>query len=185
MFPRSSGRPALDVRKVEPSNQHWTEHYSMFWAPGPPAQTAQRPAKTDNSSGIARHNTLPDYSETMKPTTVTSFAVRRTQHRLQLVQNAAARVVLGVSRYSHVTPLLRELHWLPVVFRVRFKVLVMTYKVLHGMGAPAAGINFPPPSALPQRGPPQGATGQRMSTGGPQGEGVLCGRAGFMEPSSG
>ncbi|XP_058042561.1 retinoic acid-induced protein 2 isoform X2 [Ahaetulla prasina] len=54
--------------------------------------------------------------------------------RLQLVQNAAARVIVGATRCSHVTPLLRSLHWLPVVFRVRFKILVTTFKALHGLG---------------------------------------------------
>uniref|UniRef100_A0A8C6XMC9 Reverse transcriptase domain-containing protein n=1 Tax=Naja naja TaxID=35670 RepID=A0A8C6XMC9_NAJNA len=57
-----------------------------------------------------------------------------TIRRFQLVQNAAARVVMGVSWYTHVMPLLRELHWLPVALRVRFKVLVLTFKVLHGLG---------------------------------------------------
>ncbi|KAM3835771.1 uncharacterized protein M6D78_010277 [Vipera latastei] len=55
----------------------------------------------------------------------------RTTRRLQLVQNAAAQVVMGVSRYSHVTSLLRERHWLPVALQMRFKVLVMTYKALN------------------------------------------------------
>uniref|UniRef100_M3XJ80 Reverse transcriptase domain-containing protein n=1 Tax=Latimeria chalumnae TaxID=7897 RepID=M3XJ80_LATCH len=32
--------------------------------------------------------------------------------RLQLVQNSAARVVKNVSRFDHITPVLRELHWL-------------------------------------------------------------------------
>ncbi|XP_058024513.1 uncharacterized protein LOC131190935, partial [Ahaetulla prasina] len=54
--------------------------------------------------------------------------------RLQLVQNAAARVIEGTARGSHVTPLLCRLHWLPVVFRVHFKVLVTTFKALHGLG---------------------------------------------------
>ncbi|XP_058023847.1 uncharacterized protein LOC131190529, partial [Ahaetulla prasina] len=54
--------------------------------------------------------------------------------RLQLVQNAAACVIEGVGWSSHVTPILRRLHWLPVVFRVRFKVLVTTFKMLHGLG---------------------------------------------------
>ncbi|XP_058011152.1 uncharacterized protein LOC131184144 [Ahaetulla prasina] len=54
--------------------------------------------------------------------------------RLQLVQNAAARVIDGAPRGSHITPILRRLHWLPVAFRVRFKVLVTTFKALHGIG---------------------------------------------------
>ena len=58
----------------------------------------------------------------------------KSTRRLQLVQNAAARVVMGTTRCARVTPLLRELHWLPVVFRVRFKVLVTTFKALHGIG---------------------------------------------------
>uniref|UniRef100_A0A8C6YEM4 Reverse transcriptase domain-containing protein n=1 Tax=Naja naja TaxID=35670 RepID=A0A8C6YEM4_NAJNA len=74
-----------------------------------------------------------------------------TTRRLQLVQNAAVRVVMGASRYSHVIPLLRGLHWLPVALWVRFKVLVLTFKVLHGMGPgylrerllPASSTNLP------------------------------------------
>ena len=54
--------------------------------------------------------------------------------KLQLAQNAAARAVLGAPRRAHITPLLCELHWLPVCFWVQFKVLVITFKALHGMG---------------------------------------------------
>ena len=34
--------------------------------------------------------------------------------KLQRVQNAAAKIISGARKYDHVTPLLRELHWLPV-----------------------------------------------------------------------
>ncbi|KAK9395419.1 hypothetical protein NXF25_018780 [Crotalus adamanteus] len=54
--------------------------------------------------------------------------------RLQLVQNAAARAIVGAPRYAHVSPILRELHWLPVGLRMQFKVLVITFKALHGIG---------------------------------------------------
>jgi len=37
---------------------------------------------------------------------------------LQGVQNAAARLALGLSWSDHVRPALRELHWLPVVYRI-------------------------------------------------------------------
>uniref|UniRef100_A0A8C6Y510 Reverse transcriptase domain-containing protein n=1 Tax=Naja naja TaxID=35670 RepID=A0A8C6Y510_NAJNA len=74
-----------------------------------------------------------------------------TIRRLQLVQNAATRVVMGASQFSHVTPLLRGLHWLPVALRMRFKVLVLTFKVLRDMGPgylrerllPASNTNRP------------------------------------------
>ena len=34
--------------------------------------------------------------------------------RFQSVQNAAARLVTGTRRSDHITPVLRQLHWLPV-----------------------------------------------------------------------
>jgi len=40
--------------------------------------------------------------------------------RLQSVQNAAARLVTRTGRCEHITPVLRELHWLPVRRRVEF-----------------------------------------------------------------
>lgn len=52
-------------------------------------------------------------------------------HRLQLVQNAAARLLTGVRMYEHITPVLANLHWLPVKYRIDFKILVLTFKVLN------------------------------------------------------
>ncbi|KAF7249253.1 putative RNA-directed DNA polymerase from transposon BS, partial [Varanus komodoensis] len=53
---------------------------------------------------------------------------------LQLVQNRAARLLTGTGRYVHMTPVLRQLHWLPTEVRAQFKVLVMTYKALNSLG---------------------------------------------------
>uniref|UniRef100_H3B777 Reverse transcriptase domain-containing protein n=1 Tax=Latimeria chalumnae TaxID=7897 RepID=H3B777_LATCH len=54
--------------------------------------------------------------------------------RLQLVQNSAARVVHNVSRFDHITPTLQKLHWLPIRWRITFKVLVLVFKALNGLG---------------------------------------------------
>ncbi|KAJ8413309.1 hypothetical protein AAFF_G00093050 [Aldrovandia affinis] len=51
---------------------------------------------------------------------------------LQLIQNAAARLVYNLPRHSHVTPLLTTLHWLPVIARIKFKTLVLAYQVVKG-----------------------------------------------------
>jgi len=51
--------------------------------------------------------------------------------RLQSVQNAAARLVTGTRRRDHITPVLRQLHWLSVRQRVDFKTVVLVYKALH------------------------------------------------------
>ena len=54
-------------------------------------------------------------------------------HKLQRVQNAAARLIFEESKYCHVTPLLKSLHWLPVKYRIIFKVLLITFKAIHGL----------------------------------------------------
>ena len=43
--------------------------------------------------------------------------------KLQRVQSAAARLVAGASRFSHITPLLYSLHWLPVKERIHYKII--------------------------------------------------------------
>jgi hypothetical protein len=52
--------------------------------------------------------------------------------RLQKVQNAAARALTFTKKYDHITPVLKDLHWLPVRRRVEFKVLVFAFKAFHG-----------------------------------------------------
>ena len=51
--------------------------------------------------------------------------------KLQSVLNAAARLLTYTSKYDHITPVLAELHWLPVEKRIIFKILLLTYKALH------------------------------------------------------
>ncbi|XP_064158769.1 uncharacterized protein LOC135236382 isoform X4 [Anguilla rostrata] len=55
---------------------------------------------------------------------------------LQLIQNAAARLVFNLPRHSHVTPLLTTLHWLPVMARIKFKTLVLAFKAARGSAPP-------------------------------------------------
>ena len=55
-------------------------------------------------------------------------------HKLQIVQNCAARIISGSHKCEHITPVLRSLHWLPVKFRVIFKILMLTFKCLHAQG---------------------------------------------------
>ena len=52
--------------------------------------------------------------------------------RLQCVMNAAAKEITCKQKLDHVTPLLIELHWLPVRQRIIFKILLYTFKALHG-----------------------------------------------------
>ncbi len=54
--------------------------------------------------------------------------------KLQRVQNMAARILTGTRKHQHITPVLRQLHWLPVEYRVQYKILLLTFKALHGEG---------------------------------------------------
>ena len=57
-------------------------------------------------------------------------------NKLQIIQNAAARIVTFTKKTDHITPVLCKLHWLPVQYRIIFKILLLLYKGLNGL-APA------------------------------------------------
>ena len=40
--------------------------------------------------------------------------------------------MLQVSKFQHITPVLCELHWLPIQYRIIFKILLLVYKSLNG-----------------------------------------------------
>jgi hypothetical protein len=51
--------------------------------------------------------------------------------KLQRAQNAAARVVTGQQRFCSITPVLFNLHWLPIKYRIQFKIIIITFKAIH------------------------------------------------------
>ena len=52
--------------------------------------------------------------------------------KLQRVQNMSARMITGTKKHDHITPILKGLHWLPVEQRIKFKLLLFTFKALNG-----------------------------------------------------
>ena len=52
--------------------------------------------------------------------------------KLQAIQNSAARLVSRKKKRDHITPVLQNLHWLPVLKRIDFKILCLTYKIITG-----------------------------------------------------
>ena len=56
--------------------------------------------------------------------------------KLQRIQNTAAGLVTRTKKFENITPILRKLHWLPIKARIDFKLLLITFKALHGQ-APA------------------------------------------------
>ncbi|XDV36628.1 hypothetical protein PO909_006374 [Leuciscus waleckii] len=51
---------------------------------------------------------------------------------LQMIQNAAARLVFNEPKRAHVTPLFISLHWLPLAARIKFKALTLAYRSVTG-----------------------------------------------------
>ena len=63
-----------------------------------------------------------------------------TLSKLQRVQNMCVRLVLRKTKFDSTTDCLKSLHWLPIKQQITYKILVLTYKSLHGEG-PQTGTN--------------------------------------------
>ena len=55
--------------------------------------------------------------------------------KLQKVQNAAARIITKTRKHDHITAVLIDLHWLPIKQRIEYKLLLLTFRSLHGLAA--------------------------------------------------
>ena len=49
------------------------------------------------------------------------------------MQNMCARLICNESKYCHITALLIDLHWLPVKYRIEFKILSIVFKIFRGL----------------------------------------------------
>ena len=54
--------------------------------------------------------------------------------KLQNVRNGAARIVVRLGKHEHISPVLKELYWLPVELRIVYRIYVLTFKCVHGLG---------------------------------------------------
>ena len=70
--------------------------------------------------------------------------------KLQRVQNAAVRGVMKASPYDHVIPILHTLSWLPVRYRIQYKITITTYKASHLLAPsyPSDQLEFYQPSRI-------------------------------------
>ena len=51
--------------------------------------------------------------------------------KLQRIQNSIARAITKTPKYDHIRPILKDLHWLPVEMRIKFKTSLLVYKALQ------------------------------------------------------
>ena len=54
-----------------------------------------------------------------------------TLFRLQKVLNTAARILKKIPKFSHITDILKDSHWLPIRQRITFKILLLTYQAYY------------------------------------------------------
>ena len=55
------------------------------------------------------------------------------KYRLQLIQNNAARLITKTKKSDNISRVLKKLHWLPISFRIEFKVLALCYQSLNDL----------------------------------------------------
>ena len=58
---------------------------------------------------------------------------QKSLHKLQLFQDTAACIIISTPSTEHITPALQQLHWLPIKSRIDFKILLLTFKILHNL----------------------------------------------------
>jgi len=85
-----------------------------------------------------------DFKTASRPTIATSIVYSKLDYcnslyynllqsqikKLQNIQNSLARAVTRTLKSSHITPVLKSLHWLKINERIKYKLLSLTYKVL-------------------------------------------------------
>ena len=59
-------------------------------------------------------------------------ASRKELNCLQYIQNMCARFVTGLKKYDRISPSLKALHWLKIPYRIKYKILVITFKCIKG-----------------------------------------------------
>ncbi len=64
-------------------------------------------------------------------------------NKLQMVQNAAAKVLTRTRTYDHISLVLSTLHWLPIKHRIDFKIFLITYKALNGLAPQYMSTSYP------------------------------------------
>ncbi|XP_030834347.1 uncharacterized protein LOC115921225 [Strongylocentrotus purpuratus] len=49
----------------------------------------------------------------------------------QYIHNTAARLITRTRKHDHITPVIRTLHWLLIPQRIQFKILLLTFNIIH------------------------------------------------------
>ena len=91
--------------------------------------------KTELSKLITIVNSLV-FSKLLYCSSVWTNTTKKNIELLQTVQNFAARIVSGTRKFDHVTPILKQLQWLPIVKQLEVRDATMVFKCLNGLAPP-------------------------------------------------
>ena len=69
----------------------------------------------------------------------------------QSIINTTARLITGVRKYDHITPVLKELHWLKIDERIEYKIALQMYKCLSNEGPAYPTRDLVPVACLPEK----------------------------------
>ena len=56
--------------------------------------------------------------------------------KIQRVINCSARLIYKASKSAHITPLLFDLHWLPISSRIQYKIVLTCFHIVSGTASP-------------------------------------------------
>jgi len=72
------------------------------------------------------------FNKVFSYTNILSSITKRNTTKLQSIKNFACRIVCGARKQDHVTPLLREINWLPVASKLYLRDAIITFKRVSG-----------------------------------------------------
>ena len=62
--------------------------------------------------------------------------------KLQGIQNFAARIISGTRKYDHITPVLKEIRWIPVKLQLYYREAIMAFKCITGTASTCLSSQF-------------------------------------------
>ena len=74
-----------------------------------------------------------------------------TTRSIQSRINTTARLITGRRKYDHITPVLKELHWLKIDERIEYKIALQMYKCLSNEGSAYLTRDLVPVATLPEK----------------------------------